>query len=62
MAIAARKTLPISGNLFFLRELKRKYRYLYQEKLKPCPDGSVRFHQARLVRREGIPVLFLRGG
>ena len=61
MAVAARKTFPISSNLILLRELKRKYRYLYLEKVQALPDGSYAFHNARLFRREGINVLFLKG-
>lgn len=61
MAVAARKTFPISSNLVFLRELKRKYRYLYQEKVQALPDGSYCFQNARLFRRAKINVLFLKG-
>src|SRR4051812_31054031 len=55
------KTSTLSTNLSFLRELRRKYRYLYDEKLVEKPDGSVAFHKGRLFRRRGLNVMHLKG-
>lgn len=55
------KTSTLSTNLTFLRELRRKYRYLYAEKVRNLPDGSTAFHRGRLFRRQGLSVLHLKG-
>ena len=41
--------------------VRERYRYLYQEQVKPTPDGGATFHFARLWRREGLNILHLRG-
>src|SRR3954464_10601689 len=51
----------ISASLAVLRELRRKYRALYDAPVTKLPDGSAAFHQARLYEPEGISVLSLRG-
>jgi hypothetical protein len=42
-------------------ELRKKYAYLYQEKVRTNPDGSLGFHKGTLFKREGINVLHLKG-
>src|SRR5580765_6225645 len=55
------KKSTLSPQLALLRDLMRKYRYLYKEKVEKAPDGSWRFHQGRLFQRDGIAVLSLKG-
>jgi len=43
------------------RALKKRYQYLYDEQVTEARDGSKRFHDGRLWRRDGINVLHVKG-
>jgi len=51
----------LSGNLAFLKDLRRQHRGLYREKVETDSDGSVKFHKAQLFKRAGVFVLHLKG-
>jgi hypothetical protein len=42
-------------------DVRKRYRHLYAEQVRELPDGSQAFGAARLWRREGINVLYVRG-
>lgn len=48
-------------SLFDPAPIRAKYQYLYSEKLQSMPDGSLKFHQARLFKRDGFNILHLKG-
>ncbi len=55
------ETRTLSATLSFLRDVRRRYKALYEMPIVAEGDGSFQFHEGRLYRRGGINVLSLRG-